>query len=90
MIRFGFEERIRVRYDLGKTLLGSLLPCEGRKPTLGVKSWHSTRPLWSRGARHDMWSRGKGGQQTVAHALRAGELGHGSWASHGRRWAKVG
>jgi hypothetical protein len=74
MIRFGFEERIRVRYDLGKTFLGSLLPSEGRKLTLGVESWHSTRPSWSRGARRGAWSGSKGGRRTVsrgavAHAL---------------------
>jgi hypothetical protein len=95
MIHFGFEERIHIRYDLGKIFLGSLLPCEGRKPTLGVESWCITRPSWSRGARHGVWSRGNGGRRTVGrgaveHTLRTEELGHDSWASCRRRWAKVG
>jgi hypothetical protein len=95
MIRFGFEERIHIRYDLGKIFLGSLLPCEGRKPTLRVESWRITRPSWSRGARHGVWSRGNGGRRTVGrgaveHTLRTEELGHDSWASCRRRWAKVG
>jgi hypothetical protein len=71
MIHFGFEERIHVRYDLGKIFLGSLLPCEGRKPALGMESWRSTRPSWSRGAKHGAQSKGKGARQTAVGGVAA-------------------